>query len=284
MPYRLSHLAWTLLTLALSFCACFGANANAQNAKPAGEPLAELARQIATAPTPVTADRSSGATPLSATPLAPLPPVATATASSPHTTTAQPPRTAADSLPLGPATTTSNTAAPSSTNTLLGGGWFFNTLAALAVVLVLVFVARSMLTKWAGRNAATSHSPVADVLARIPIAPRNHLVLVRLGQRILVLGDSAQGLRTLESISDPQEIAELLTLVSASRPASISTGFRQLVNHFGQEHDSEAFPDAARRDTDFAADGDDDGLGLDRSRQNVGTLLSRLRAGAGGAA
>ncbi len=308
MLYRRRQFAWIapalgpVLALVLWLCGN-PVHLYAQTANPGDESLAQLARQITgnDASSPRAFPKSSDQTPLSR-PLTPLAMPALGRGSSvassatppapPTSAVSSPARSAADAMPLGPAAAPVTTAPNASGSTaLLGGGWLFNTLTALAIVVGLIFLARGALTKWAGRNASTPHSPVAEVLARIPIAPRNHLVLVRLGQRILVLGDSANGLRTLESISDPEEIAELLTLVSASKPTSITGSFRQLVNHFGQDGQADAdFSDATGVD-DFPATtlrvgrhGDDDGLSLDRSRQNVNGLLARLRAGTGGAA
>ena len=60
--------------------------------------------------------------------------------------------------------------------------------AALAVVVALIFIARSVFTRWSGRSGGIVQSPAIEVLSRITIAPRNHVLLVRLGGRILLAG------------------------------------------------------------------------------------------------
>jgi len=59
----------------------------------------------------------------------------------------------------------------------------------------------------------TSSAPqggIVEVLSRTTVAPRSHVVLMRVGTRILVVSDSPAGMRTLASVEDAEEVAELL--------------------------------------------------------------------------
>ena len=113
------------------------------------------------------------------------------------------------------------------------------------------------------------------MLSRTSIAPKNQVLLLRLGQRILVVGDSAAGLQTLADIVDAEEVAGLLQSIAASKPGSATSGFSSVLDGFDGQYEGELH---AR---DMGTDGSEHRV--DRARDSVRGLLSRLRhAGKGG--
>ncbi|MEX0744025.1 MAG: flagellar biosynthetic protein FliO [Phycisphaeraceae bacterium] len=151
------------------------------------------------------------------------------------------------------------------------GSMALNTLTALGIVIGLILLLRWAWVKLSGQPTIQS-SPVVEVLSRTPVAPRNHILLVRVANRVLIVGDSSAGLRTLATVDDPEEIADLLTAVTAGRDTSITKGFNQLLGRFQGEHDTAHVDDEGR----------DDGEHLfDRARDSVSGLLSRVRVMAG---
>lgn len=149
------------------------------------------------------------------------------------------------------------------------GGWALSTLAALGVVIGLIFAARWAYTKMGGTVVARS-SPVVEVLARTPVAPKNHVLLLRVGQRVLVVGDSSTGLRTLADLDDPEEVASLLQSVTASSERSVTKSFNSLVSRFNTDYDGRG------RVADEG--GDHQEVHLDRTRDSLSGLASRLRS------
>ncbi len=149
-----------------------------------------------------------------------------------------------------------------------GGSWMLQTITALGVVIGLILLLRAAWSRLTGQVVATGHSPVVEVLSRTTIAPRNQLLLIRLGQRILVVGDSPAGLRTLAHVDDPEEIASLLTAISAAKPNSISQNFSQLLNRFNGEYESDALD---------VEGGDAAEHRIDRARNSLSGLLARIR-------
>lgn len=83
-------------------------------------------------------------------------------------------------------------------------------LAALALVLALVLALYWLARRFLPGQAARGPAGGLKVLGRLALAPRKGLVLVQVGARILVLGVSEQGVNSLASIEDPQEVAQLL--------------------------------------------------------------------------
>lgn len=155
--------------------------------------------------------------------------------------------------------------------------WFVNTLLALLVVVLAVFLLRAILSKLTGRAPLSANQHVVDVLARVGVSPKSHVILVKLGRRILVVGDSPSGLSTLADIDDADEVASLLQAINARKPGSASGGFDQMLGRLSDDYD-----DVDRR----AQEGSDmQEHRVDRARDNVSALVSRLRhLGSGGRA
>jgi hypothetical protein len=86
------------------------------------------------------------------------------------------------------------------------------TLGALALVVVLIFVARIMLKRF-GPVSGPRRRQVLDVLARSPVSSRHQLLLVKVGRRVLLVGQGPASLTTLSEVTDPEEVASLIEAV-----------------------------------------------------------------------
>ncbi|MFG0249589.1 MAG: FliO/MopB family protein [Phycisphaeraceae bacterium JB051] len=155
------------------------------------------------------------------------------------------------------------------------GSWILNTITALGVVIALIFAMRMGMNKLSGRPVMGGRSGIVEVLSRTSLSPRNQVMLLRLGQRIIVVSEGPAGVRTLANVDDPDEVAGLLTTISASKPGSISQSFNQLLNRADTEMDN---PSGFTREHG----GDDDEHMIDKTRNELSSLLSRIRAMSGG--
>jgi ArsR family metal-binding transcriptional regulator len=125
-----------------------------------------------------------------------------------------------------------------------------------------------------GRNRG-----LVRVLARSSIAPRQQIVLVEVGARVLVLGDSAGQLSSLAQITDPDEVAQLLGRIESTQSAPPTrTAFASL---FGRE--TEKFgPESVHRDLPEASETpveqpDAAEPQVDQASAELGTLLEKVR-------
>jgi flagellar biogenesis protein FliO len=146
--------------------------------------------------------------------------------------------------------------------------WFLKTLTSLGIVVGLALLVRWSYVRLGGKTA-TASSPVVEVLSRTSVAPRSHVMLLRVGGRVLVVSESSAGMRTLASLEDAQEVADILGAVSATRPNSITRGFGQLLNRFTDDHDQQP--------NDLETAGTDH-LTTPSTRDSVSGLLSRIRS------
>lgn len=120
-----------------------------------------------------------------------------------------------------------------------GDGWVLNTLAALGVVLAIVFGIRWLLKRGGVVSTAVPQGGVVEVLSRTTVAPRSHVVLMRVGTRVLVVSDSVAGMRTLASVQDAEEVAELLGAVDSVKATSMSQSFGSVMKKLSSQWSSE---------------------------------------------
>jgi len=85
------------------------------------------------------------------------------------------------------------------------------------------------------RSGGTANSAISkdalQVIGRAPLAPRQNMVLVRCGQRILVLAVGGSNTCTLAEITHPDEVAELLAQCSGTGKQH----FQQTLQSLGKE-------------------------------------------------
>jgi len=95
------------------------------------------------------------------------------------------------------------------------------TLLALAVVVAMIFLARYLLRRLAGVHAGTRRLAAMEVMARTRVSPRQQLLLVRLGKRLVLTGCGPGSLTALAEVTDPDDVADLIQAAEQSRPASL---------------------------------------------------------------
>ncbi len=101
------------------------------------------------------------------------------------------------------------------------GDWL-QPLAALAVVILLIFLLRAVLKRLAGRGRVRAGGDIVEVLHRTHLAGRCEVCLIRLGKRVLLVGLGPSGPVTLCDIRDEQEAQALL--VGLARPSGPDSG------------------------------------------------------------
>jgi hypothetical protein len=82
-------------------------------------------------------------------------------------------------------------------------------------------------------------SAAVKVLARCPVSPKQHLLVIQFGKRLVLVGDTGSHLNPLCEISDPEEAAGIL---AQARDESVSAA-RRFDSFFGLAR--KAFSDSA---------------------------------------
>ena len=100
---------------------------------------------------------------------------------------------------------------------------------ALAVVLGLAFVLRAVLRRVFPAVSSAGATHAIQVLSRTVLAPRQQLMLVRVGRRLVVVGDSGGQMTALSEITDPDEVASLVGQVKDEKLSAAGATFGGLL-------------------------------------------------------
>ncbi|HEY8667575.1 MAG TPA: flagellar biosynthetic protein FliO [Tepidisphaeraceae bacterium] len=146
----------------------------------------------------------------------------------------------------------------------------------LAIVIGLILALRYA-SKWffTAPNAARS-SRAIQVLSRSIIAPKQQLMLVQVGRRLLVVANSGAQINPLCEITDPEEVAQLIGQVRQEKSDSISKTFSALFGRAEQKFDETEKTAAAEMDAgDDAPEQTDPEVAA--TRQELSGLMTKVR-------
>ena len=143
---------------------------------------------------------------------------------------------------------------------------------AMAVVLGLIVVLRYA-AGWLVPHARPGGGRGVRVLGRTPLGPRQQVLLVHVGRRVLVIGDSAGTLSPLANIDEPDEVAELLGQAAATSPTTVQGKFRAMFGRAETEFDPEQM--TAADDPDKAPEPD---ANITAAKDEIAGLLDRMRS------
>jgi flagellar protein FliO/FliZ len=138
-----------------------------------------------------------------------------------------------DAMPIGGGAAIDRAVA--TTQAAVSAGSFIDlgrVITALAIVLGTILVGRFVVRKLFPGSTASSAGRAVKVLSRNVIAPRQQVMLLQVGKRIIVVGDSAGQMNTLANIDDPDEVAELIGATQ-----SVTTDLGGFKSLFGKRQD-----------------------------------------------
>jgi flagellar biogenesis protein FliO len=149
---------------------------------------------------------------------------------------------------------------------------------ALGGVILFIFALRAggrAMLRTRGRQPSSS---AIEVLSRSTISPRQQLMLVRVGRRLVLVGNSGSELSALCQIENPEEVAEVLGQLSADK--SEAKSFRKLVGRAGKEYDTaaSAAAESEEDENDLPAAGlIEADLSTTETREELSGLMDRVR-------
>lgn len=99
----------------------------------------------------------------------------------------------------------------------------------LSLVVFLFMGAAMILRKSQPKQFQKLPKDVVEVLGRTSIAPRQSLILMRFGSKLLLVSQQPGETRSIAEISEPNEVTRLSGMCESSRPESISNSFRDVL-------------------------------------------------------
>ena len=151
---------------------------------------------------------------------------------------------------------------------------------ALAIVVGLILMLRVFLRK-SGSGILTSGgkpSGVVEILAKYPVGRAQHVVLMKVARRVLLIHQNGSSMTTLSELSEPNEVAGLLSRLEAGSTERDAERFRRTLTQYMAEHESaQEKPMRQRRITMPPAETEI--VDLTRSRRSLSGMLGRRSGG-----
>ena len=149
---------------------------------------------------------------------------------------------------------------------------------ALGLVLTAIFALRWAGRRFLGMPTTGASSGAIQVLCRSILSPKQQLMLVQVGRRIVLVADCGAQMNALCEISDPEEVASLTGQIQQRKSDSISSSFLSFLGRATtpyESHDATESQDqdSARPDAGEAAPE----KALARTREELSGLLDRVR-------
>src|SRR5258706_13999310 len=115
-------------------------------------------------------------------------------------------------------------------------------LLALGIVLAAIFISQKVWKKMGMPGVGGRSSGALRVVARLNVSPKQQILLLRVGRRLVVVGNSGTQMNTLCDISDPEEAAILLGQTTTKRQGRITSSLISVWGREGRPFQSEAPP------------------------------------------
>jgi flagellar biogenesis protein FliO len=109
---------------------------------------------------------------------------------------------------------------------------------ALGGVIALILFFRWIFKRCFGVTTAPRATRAVQVLSRSPISPRQQLVILRVGKRLLVVADGGTQMNTLSEITEPDEVAALIGQVQDDHTDRASKVFGKVFNRMRGKYDA----------------------------------------------
>jgi flagellar biogenesis protein FliO len=92
---------------------------------------------------------------------------------------------------------------------------------ALSGVIILIFILRYGAKRILPGGAVLRNTRTIKILARCPVAPKQQVMLIQLGKRLLLVGDSGSQLNSLCNITDGDEVSAILAQIHEEAAAQV---------------------------------------------------------------
>jgi flagellar biogenesis protein FliO len=119
----------------------------------------------------------------------------------------------------------------------------------LGAVLALFLVIAWCSKRFSPAGASLLPKEAVELLGRAPLAPRQQMQLVRIGNKLLLVAISGTDAETLTEITEPTEVEHLTALCRRGQPSSASAAFKETLAQLGNEPATIGFVGAPRPTT-----------------------------------
>ena len=108
-------------------------------------------------------------------------------------------------------------------------------LSSLAIVLGVFFILVWLMKRATPRQAGVLPQEVFEKLGSVPLSPKMHMHLFRLGGKLVLVSVTPDGMEPVAEVTDPDEVVHLIGLCKQNDPKSSTAAFRQVLKQYTGE-------------------------------------------------
>jgi len=172
------------------------------------------------------------------------------------------PATNSKPSPAGPKTVTPTSTGMDATRVVLS----------LVLVIAIIFLLRWIAQQFFGAPSTKRSSRAVQVLSRSMVGPKQHVLLLQVGQRVIVVGDSGTQMNPLAEIKDADEIASLMGQLRQDKADPVSRAFGTFFGKAEKDYDEDE-PSAKKSRVDPDVDPD-----LATTQAELTGLIDKVRS------
>jgi len=149
---------------------------------------------------------------------------------------------------------------------------------ALAIVISLIAVLYWVYKKFFGVATAQRYSGAMSVLTRLAVTPKQHLVLLQVGRRVVLVADNGVQMSALSEITDPDEVASLIGQLGSEKAMSAVKAMNSFGNVFGRARND--FEEPVTRDSRDPVDDNEAAAqdpSIEEARGEISGLMDKIR-------
>jgi flagellar biogenesis protein FliO len=135
----------------------------------------------------------------------------------------------------------------SADSNLMGKPPWVTTFGSLAVVLAAFFVLAWFIKRTRPKGMTALPLEAVELLGRRPLDGKQHLQVVRFGNKILLVAVTANSAQTLCELDDVDEVNHVLELCHKGQSGGVTDSFRQVLSQMGKERASGFLEDESTR-------------------------------------
>lgn len=114
-------------------------------------------------------------------------------------------------------------------------GSIVTVISSLAIVIGLFGVFVWFSRRGLSRGITSLSDEVVEGLGRMPLTARQHLHLLRVANKLLLVVVSPDGAKTLTEITEPDEVLRIRALCEQSKSSSVTSSFREVFSHLNSQ-------------------------------------------------
>ena len=147
---------------------------------------------------------------------------------------------------------------------------------ALGVVLLAIYVGHRVWRRLGMPGSVSKANQSLQIISRLALSPRQQILLVRVGRRCVLVGNSGTQMHPLCDISDPEEAAALLGLTVTESKESVTATFNDVLDGAQQQFDVDVQPRPQRESADSETKEEDPALAA--TRDELTSMMDKVRS------